>query len=214
MSKKEIIFLLLVFITYLQSFSQSNVSLNLTAIGFHLFDKPNINIYENKLDSNGNFNTEPGLILSFELYTRENYSSIQLTQGIYSDAAAQEAGFTFVGFRRRFYHKYKNQWSIAIGPVVAYRRDWTQILGYIPEKGYTKNGRFEYRLWGFAELEYNYLLNKRSDLCFSIIYGYSTPDAFTFTLGYKFWINPNIKRTKDCNCGGSFKKKKFGDWFK
>jgi hypothetical protein len=214
MSKKVIIFIIFIFSILSDSYCQSNVSLNLTGIGVHVSNNPNSRIYENKLDSNGIFNFEPGAFLSFEIYYRENYSSVKITQGFYSDAAAQPAGMTYVGLRRRFFHKGRNQWAFSLGPVLTYRKSWSLISGYIPQTGYAKDGKMEFKLWGVFNIDYNYYLTARSDLSLSFVYGYSANDSYTITAGYRYWFNIYIKHPKKCNCGENYKRKKIKHWFK
>lgn len=216
MIKNATLLFLLFISSYIYCYSQSNVSLNLGILGFHFFDKPNASIYENKLDSNGNFVAEPHITIAYEVYIRENYLAFEFAQGLYFDATAQPAGYTFAGIRRGFYHKGKKHLSLILGPVLSYRGSWDNVLGYVPQSsGYTKNGNTEVRIWGLAKLDYTYLISYKSDLSVALIYGYSTSDTFTFTVGYKRWINTLIRHPKPCDCGGLYKKKKkFKYWFK
>jgi len=181
---------------------QSALNLHLTGIGLHLGNKPNYLIYENRLDESGNFVVEPLVILSYQRFLKATRNSLQISQGLYSDAAAQMAGFTFFSFKKKIVHSFKNVISIAIGPNLSYRKDWHTINDYIEDKSFTVDGQWEYKWLLAAEINYYYYLGKRSDFALSLHYGYEQRTVFC-TIGYRFWINPLVHQKK-CDCEKSW----------
>lgn len=187
-------------------YSQSTISLEAHTIGGHFFENPNLHYYENNLDSLGNFCTEPGLMLSYEFYIKDNWLSLQLSTSIFADAAGLTAGFSKFSLRYMFFHKYRNQLYIDIAPAITYRRSW-QVLGplYKPETTYQHNGKIEYRAAFIGKLEYDIFLGNKNDFNMSILYGNSYK-TFSLMIGFRHWLNTNVRFTKDCNCN-HFKKK-------
>lgn len=181
---------------------QSAINFHVTGIGLHLGNKPNYKIYENRLDELGNLVAEPFAALTYQRFIKATKTSLQISQGIYSDAAAQMAGFTFFSLKKKILHSYKNVLSIAIGPNLSYRKDWHTINGYIEDKSFIVNGQWETKWLFAAEINYYYYLGKRSDFSVSLHYGYEKKTIF-LTLGYRFWINPLVHE-KDCDCNRSW----------
>jgi hypothetical protein len=83
MQKKH--FILVIFILIVGSFqivkSQSTVSIDFLTLGVHPFEKPNLKLFENALDANGNVCTKPGIAISYEAFISENRVSFQFTTG-------------------------------------------------------------------------------------------------------------------------------------
>lgn len=193
-------------------YSQSTVFLRFSGVGYHPFEKPNLSLYENKIDANGNFNAEPEIILGIEKYLRGNFLSFQITQGMYSDVLAKQAGFTNFALRRQFYHKYKNHFYIALGATIAYRKNWNDIPGYTDNNEFNVNGKWQNKWLFSSSIIYDYYLSKRFDLCFAVMYGYEY-QAITPTIGTRFWINPDVK-VDECDCTKRFSQGRFRKWFK
>lgn len=203
--KQKLIIVLFFFYCGL-SYSQSAISLEAHTIGGHFFGNPNLHYYENNLDSLGYFCTEPGLMLSYEFYVKDNWLSLQLSTSIFADAAGLTAGFTKFSLRYMFFHKYRNQLYIDVAPAFSYRRSW-DVLGplYVPEVKYNRNGKIEYRPTMMAKLEYDIFIGNNNDINMSVLYGNSYK-TFSFMIGFRHWLNTNVRFTKDCNCN-HFKKK-------
>ncbi len=207
MNKNLTIFILLflwVNVGFLKA--QSAFSIEALTIGIHPFGNPNLGVYENNIDSMGIFNAEPGLMVSYEFFIDENWLSLQLSQSIFADAAGLTAGFTSLSLRYMFFHKYRNQLYIGLAPAMTYRRSW-KSLGphYIPETDYKVDGKMEYRPSVMAKVEYDIFLGNKNDINMSILFGHSY-NEFAFLVGYRHWINANVRVTKDCNCN-HFKQK-------
>jgi hypothetical protein len=207
MNKNLTIFFCLFFLWNVRFLNaQSTFSIEALTVGIHPFGNPNVGVYENNLDSMGIFNTEPGLMLSYEFFIKDNWLSLQLSQSVFADAAGLTAGFTEFSMRFLFFHKYRNQLYIELGPALTYRRSW-DVLGprYTPETTYKKDGKMEYRPSAIAKLEYDVFIGNNNDINISILYGHSYK-TFSFLIGYRHWISTNVRFTKDCNCN-HFKQK-------
>jgi len=172
----SIFILLILFCTKI--FSQSAMNIEFFALGYHPFKNPNYEIYENSLSSDGTWVVEPGLILSYQKFIRLTHTSLQINQGIFSDAAAQFAGYTGLALKRKFFHKYKHSFSFAIGAAYLYRSNWHNISRYVPEYDFTesRNNKFESKFSYTYELKYYFYVGKidglsRSDLSLAVLYG-------------------------------------------
>lgn len=201
----RLFFLILVALSYI-SRSQSTISFEAHTIGGHFFGNPNLHYYENNLDSLGHFCTEPGLMISYEFYIKDNWLSLQLSTSIFADAAGLTAGFSKFSLRYMFFHKYRNQLYIDVAPALTYRRSW-DVLGplYKPEITYRQDGKIEYRFAFISKLEYDIFIGNKNDINMSIMYGNSYK-TFSFMIGIRHWLNTNVRFTNDCNCN-HFKKK-------
>jgi len=213
---KQILVLIIGTLGSIFSYSQSTVSLELMTFGVHPFEKPNLKLYENAIDANGNVCTEPGLNLSYEFFVSENRVSFQFTQSIFADAAGQMAGITEFSFRRLFFHKWRSSMYLEIGAALTYRNSWSKLshgnIVYIPETKYYKNGNWEVLPSVIGKYEYDFYIGNKSDIIFGILYGHSYK-TFTATLGYRYWLSTKVKHSKGCDCKNKYKKK-FKDLFK
>jgi hypothetical protein len=207
-----IVFAIILCSTY--SFSQSSLSINLSGVGYHPFDIPNYKIFENSIGTSGVWVVEPCAILEYQKFIRLTHTSIQVSQGIYSDAAARFAGFTGFYLKRKFYHKYKHSFSLALGGAYLYRRSWSEISQYTPESDFNAGEKFETRFSFSAELNYYLYITNRSDFAISVLYGHQH-ETFTFMLGYRFWLNPNVNLRECDSCGDKkFNRKPIRSWIK
>jgi len=171
-------------------------------------------MFENKLTNDASIIVEPGYQLSFEKYIYLTVLSLEIRQGIHSDAAAKMSGHVALGLRWKFFHVGRSSFSISAAPVYAYRENWKSIPQYIDNDGYIDNERFQYRFLFGSELEYNIFVGKRSDISFSLMYN-NSKSSLTFGLGYRFWINPyvNLKEDKCTSCGKRWNNGRFRKWW-
>lgn len=203
---KQTLLIIFLFLFFFKSHSQSTISLEVHTIGMHFFGNPNLRYYENNLDSLGYFCTEPGLMLSYEFYVKDNWLSIQLSTSIFADAAGLTAGFSKISLRYMFFHKYRNQLYIDVAPTLSYRRSWSELGSHVVyETQYYRNGKIEYRPTVAAKIEYDIFIGNKNDINMSFMYGHYYK-TFTFMLGYRHWLNTNVRFSNDCNCN-HFKKK-------
>ena len=190
-TKFYLVSILLVFIS-ISVFSQSSIAVKFGALGIHPFDKPYYLDYENNLTGDGTFNVEPLAILSYEAFFLEDYWSLDFTQGFVSDAGARSAGFTSVFVKRRVYRKWRNFIYASVGTTLSYRQTWNDYA-------YKGNDYWQMKPMLSAMIEYDFLLGDRSDLSVAAIYGHYN-ETFTFTIGYRFWINTIIRNPRNCEC--------------
>ncbi|GAB4289451.1 MAG: hypothetical protein Kow0068_15030 [Marinilabiliales bacterium] len=213
-SNNSIFLLLFLCFIYTLSNSQSCISINFTGFGYHPFDIPNHNIFENSISKNDRLVVEPGFFLSYQKFIILTHTSLQLSSGIYSDAVANFSSFNALYLKRKFYHKYKSSFTLALGCAYILRKKWSEVSGYVPESNFRIGEKFETRFNFTGELTYYYYLSKKSDIDIGIIYGHQY-NTFTFFIGYRYWINPNV-RFRDCNtCGDKkFNRGRLKTWIK
>jgi len=213
---KKIFFFIIAAAYSLYNYGQSTVSAEIMTIGVHAFEKPNLQLFENTLDAQGNFSTEPGLSLSYESFISENRASLQFTQAFFADAAGQLAGFTEISFRRLIFHKWRSSVYLGVGPALTYRNSWAKLsygsIVYKPETKYYNDGKWEIKPYAIAKLEYDVYIGNNSDLMLGVMYGHSYK-TFTATLGYRYWISTKVLHSKNCHCKDKYKAKP-KDWFK
>ncbi|HNQ68952.1 MAG TPA: hypothetical protein PKN32_11270 [Bacteroidales bacterium] len=179
------------------SFAQSTLQLKFTPIGIHPFNEKNSHLFENRIDANGIFVTEPCFIFSFEKFLRSDTFAWRGMFGFLSDAASKPALFLHLGVKQRLIQVWRNSLSIGIGGNLYGRESWSTIPHYETDLSWAANGKWEYKVGFMAEIEYALFLNDKNDLTLSILYGHQ-PNTFTFTLGYKYWISSIIKHPKKC----------------
>ncbi len=210
--KKTILYTILLISTTV--YSQSSIGLKITGPGFHSEWKQNPAMFENKITKNGSVIMEPGYELNFQKFVYLTNISIEVRQGIHSDAAAKMAGHLSVGLRWKFFHLKRSSISISLAPVYAYRENWNEIHQYVDDGIYINNEEKQYKFLLGSSLEYNILVGKKSDINFAIIYNNSY-QTLTVGLGYRFWINPYAKISGDkCNsCGKRWEQGKLRKWW-
>lgn len=187
----------LLFVGFNQTSAQSTLQLKFAPIGVHPFTETNSHLFENRIDANGMFIVEPCFILSFENYIRSDTFSWRGMLGVLSDAASKPGIFLHLGFKQRLIQIYTNSISIGFGGALYGHDSWTTIPGYISNDGWSANGDWDYKVGLMAELEYALFLNDNNDITLSVMYGHQ-PNAFTFSIGYKYWLSSVIKHPKKC----------------
>ncbi len=169
-------------------------------LGFHPGSNPNVALYENKLSQNGSMVAEPSLWLGFEIFLREDHTSIELYQGFLSDAAARSAGFTFIGFKRRIFMLKKSDFYAEIGTTFSFRQNWAELSGYISQNNYSGSGKWQNKwIYVGGGLSWYYYLTKKHDISLTAFYGHYD-NTITFMVGYRYWFSTIFKHPKPCNC--------------
>lgn len=201
--KKLVLYIILYSVVQLYSHSISGqvvANLKLGYLGIHPGENLNADLYENALVPAGTIVVEPSVWIGLEYFMREDYLSFQVYQGFLSDAAARSAGFTFVGFKRRFWRVYRSSFYIEFGTSFSFRQNWNTLAGYIPEKNYDGSGKWQTKWIYFSGgIDYYFYLTKKHDLSLSAFYGHYDK-TFTFTLGYRYWFSTVFKHPKPCKC--------------
>jgi hypothetical protein len=213
--KNEVNTLLIICSTYI-AFGQSSIGLKLSPVGFHPFG---INqdplMFENKVTSNGSLIVEPGYQFNFQKFIHLTVLSLEIRQGIHSDAAAKRAGHIGLGLRWKFFHMGKHSVSISASPIYAYRENWKKISQYVENDGYIDNGKYQYKFLVGSELVYNFYLGKRSDINLALTYNNSR-NTLAVSIGYRHWINPYVNiKDRNCNsCAKRWSKGRMRKWWR
>lgn len=178
-------------------YTQSTLQIKFSPLGIHPFTETNSHLFENKIDANGLFVTEPCFILSYESFLRADTFAFRAMFGFLNDAVAKPGIFLHVGVKQRLLQVWRNSISIGLGGNLYGRDSWTTIPNYETDASWKANGDWEYKVGIMAELEYALFINDKNDITLSAIYGHQ-PSTFTFTIGYKHWFSSIIKHPKKC----------------
>ena len=185
-------------------YSQNSYSAKIFGVGFHPFSEVNSQILTKKIDNNGQFAFEPGVILASEFFLNSDMVSLKPMQSVYFDRMGKIAGFTHLGIRAYVYKKKRHSLVLGIGTSLFYRQDWSNIENYIDEDIYGTKYDFQYKLFMLSgEIEYNYYLSGLS--YFTVSLNQIDLQAFTFSVGIKQLFKYKKKkhkrrRKKACDC--------------
>ncbi|MBN1251882.1 MAG: hypothetical protein JXR51_10580 [Bacteroidales bacterium] len=195
----NILLVLLIFECNLSS--QTNISVKFLSLTYE-FDALNSVFYNRKLNEKGSFCLESGLIFSFEAYSNEN-TAIKFSQSLFYDKLSQLSANTQIMIKFKLIKHFKNSLYVGIGPNFQLRKARNSINGYIDEAYYENLNDLQYKIsWLSAEIEYNYYLNKKTDLSISI--NHIQPKSIGLAVGLKYWINKVPKKKRGCiSCPGS-----------
>ena len=176
---------------------QTTLQLKISPLGFHFFNEPNKNLYENKIDANATFVLEPCVILGVETYLVSDILCFRANFGGLSDAISKPGLFLQAGLKVRMFQIYRNSLSFGAGLMGYGHECWSTVPNYQEVRGWKQNGKWEYSVGFLADLEYAIFLNDKSDLMFNITYGYQKK-TFNFTIGYRYWLSSIIKHPIKC----------------
>ncbi|MBT3207062.1 MAG: hypothetical protein HN704_14860 [Bacteroidetes bacterium] len=200
MLKKYLI--LLFFFTAIGLFGQSNFGAKLLNISFNPIQSKSNN-YINTLDKNGNFLFEPGLLLSYEYFVNDFLVSLRFQQGIFYDANSRIEGISQISLRARILQIWKHSLNIGIEPTIFYRQSWVGLKNYDLNDGFSNSTDLQYKLQILnADIEYNFYLNRKTDLSISL--NYVEPARIFIATGMRYWISKKLKKRKPCNSCPTF----------
>lgn len=193
------ILILIIGVSFLTE-AQTNVSLKLSTLSYQ-FTETQPDLLKLNLTSNGKLAIEPGLIFSFEAYASSN-TALKISQAVIIDKATHLAGATQIMIKFRVAKSFKHALYMAIGPAFHYRKTWADMNGYIDEPVYTTSGDWQHKFsWLSGEIEYNYYLNKMTDLSISL--NHIQAESIGLAVGLKFWINKKPRKKRGCiSCPG------------
>lgn len=184
--------------------AQSNFGFKIFPISINPTDTRNSALYQNKLDADGMFILEAGIMASHQVFLGNTHTSIEIIAAVHHDCTEKIAGFINFGIHRKLVQYYKHSFTIGIGPTIFLRQDWSAIDGYIQDSDYTLKGQTQYKIsWLSGELEYNYYLAKNADLAVSV--NHIHPESITVAVGLVVWISRKGK--KHCNTCPSFNRR-------
>ena len=199
--KLKIIISLLIIIICSSAFAQSNISFKLSTFALQAELDENAPMYKLNLSKNGKWLVEPGLIISTEVFPSFRIASVKLIQGLYLDRMAKIGGFTHLGLNRRILKSWKHSLNFGLGLAICYRKSWREIDNYQEDKRYIKaENEWQYAYqWLSFEIEYDYILNKKSDLSISL--NTIHLNTFSVAVGWRYWMSKKRRKRKgSCNC--------------
>ncbi len=183
MKRFSAILLLINALTFQNVCSQVVFGIKFIGITAHVKKSPHPHLYKYKLDKNGVFVPNSGVMFSVEFNVYRDKLAIEITQGVFYDCAVQPAGFTHLGFRANVQHN-ENVFCFGNGPTLFYRHDWKNLPGYVDEGLFKRFSKWQYRFFWYAgEIEYNVKMSDQNFMSLSLIPGY--PEFFTLTAGYR-----------------------------
>lgn len=174
--------------------AQSNLSVEFLSGGFksEVIETPGSSSYQIQFD----YVFEPGILLSYQLYSDAARYSIKFFQGMYQNSAASTSGFTSVMLKYEIYQYYKHNWNIGIGPTLHYS---PVSAGIIDQPLFQLNDTKFKAAWLTAEFEYNIYVARKLD--FSLSISNVASKSIGVVGGFRYWISKTSK--KSCNCPGS-----------
>lgn len=130
-----------------------------------------------------------GAMVSYEQFFKPHKFSFKGIQAVYTDCAAQLAGFTHLGIRAVVFQTRRHSLNGGIGPTFIYRRNWHRLPGY-KNSGYFEgkpDATWQYKFIPYAgEFEYNYMLTQNTDFSITFVPGY--PDLMSLSFGLRIWL--------------------------
>lgn len=194
----KLLLLAILLIVHSTIFSQTTIQGKFGFIGIHPFESPNKHLYDNTIDANKNFTVEPMLMVPIETFIRGDHFSWRIAPGFLTDAVGNPAMFIHLGLKHRIIQIYRNSVTLAVGGNLYGRERWDIFSDAHPYSGWSANGDWEFKLGIMAEIEYAFYINDNNDITLSGIYGHQE-DAFTFTIGYRYWFSNIIKNPPRCS---------------
>ncbi|MDX5347006.1 MAG: hypothetical protein LPJ89_04135 [Hymenobacteraceae bacterium] len=163
------------------------VTVKFIGLSIHPKKSPYPEIFKNRLDKNGYFVVDYGLLAGYERFFYKDIFSVRVQQGFYADCAAQFAGFSHIGWRGRILKIGNHSLNGGIGPTLVYRKDWNRLEGYTDDGYFKRHASWQYKfLWYGGEFEYNYLVKDKGE--FSVMFVPGFPEVVTLGVGWRQWF--------------------------
>ncbi len=177
-------------------YAQTAASIKIIPFGINSSSDPNSAIFTRKITSGGFITFEPGIQFSLEFFGNNN-TSIKFIQEYNKDQMNHNAGFSQVLVKYQVLKTNKNTILLGIGPILHYRKSWTDIADYQDEGIYKTYGLSQFKVsWFSGEIEFNHYLNKKTD--FSISINHLHPKSIGIFFGYKYWISRKSYHCTTC----------------
>ncbi len=194
-------FIFLIFLASQNTFAQNSFSIKANTVTYQFTDtQPElVNL---KLSSDGKMATEPGVILAYETYATNN-AALKLSQALILDKASHLAGATSIMIKLKLVKSFKHSVYVALGPTFHFRKNWADMDGYIDEPVYNSTEEWQHKFsWLSGEIEYNFYLNRMTDLCISL--NHIQAESIGLAVGLKYWINKKPRKKRGCISCPSF----------
>ncbi len=177
-------------------YGQNLMSARFITLSSHPFADENLDLHKNTIDSKGYFSFEPGIILSLDLgIAKRTWAGV--SGSLVNDRFSRLAGNVEIYLKYRIYKYWKHFFYVGFGPTVHFNSNRDSIGGYVNEEQFKGEGNFKYRFsWLSGFIEYNYFLNKKTQLSFAI--NHLHPGSFALSLGVRFQLPAG--NGKGCDC--------------
>ena len=198
MKKRNILFVFL--LLNLALYSQSCFTVRYFGLTVHPFGDKQSQLEPNKIDHKAYFVLNFGGFIGYEKFVWEDFLSIKVMQGVFTDCSGGIAGFSHLGIRGLIFERKKHRILFGIGPTMFYRQDWNRFkdyddLGFFYRRNIPQVGNVQYKMfWYGIEFEYDYHLNNKIDFNFGFTPG--APMALTFSFGIKYWVSKKFKKNE------------------
>ena len=201
--KNKIVKLILSFVftcSGLFTIAQTNFSLMLNTLTYQ-FTETQPDLLKLKLSGSGQLAAEPGIIFAYEAYASSN-TALKLSQALIFDKASHLAGASSIMIKFRVAKSFKHSFYMALGPTFHYRKTWADLEGYTDEPIYNTASDWQHKFsWLSGEIEYNYYLNRVTDLSISL--NHIQAESIGIAFGFKYWINKKPRKKRGCvSCPG------------
>lgn len=179
------------------SSAQKNINLEFVGLTIHPAGDPTAHLQPNKLDDRARFVVNYGAVFTYEHFILGDVLAVKGLQSILADCSAGWASISHIAIKGMVIRQPKHRLGISLGPAFMMRESWNRFdsyesSGFLHEANSNLLGEIQYRLFPIAaEIEYDYQIHPKGDLTFSIVPG--VPMAFTFGLGFKYWIDKDFK---------------------
>jgi len=180
--------------------AQNSVSLKLNRLTYQITEtQPDL--LKLKLSSDGQLAVEPGILFSYETYATSN-TALKLSQALLLDKASHLAGATSIMIKFKVAKSFKHSLYMALGPTFHFRNSWVDMESYLDEPVYNSTETWQHKFsWLSAEIEYNYYINKKTDLSISL--NHIQAESVGVAIGFKYWINKKPRKKRGCiSCPG------------
>lgn len=166
---------------------QSNFCLRYFGITMHPEGNPQWHLMPTRLDDEGKYVMNYGLVAGYEKFTKRDWLSWKVTQGLYTDSGFLPAGHTHIGFRViAFPHKRFN-FRIGFGPSMVYRKSWYSKEDYVDTHIFKHWKGLQYKfVWYGGELEFDYRIGEKWDISANFLPG--MPLFVSINLGVRYWL--------------------------
>ncbi len=194
------IFAIVIFISGLNSsYSQTSFSVKLTTLSFNTNENTGFPKSGLQFDKKGKFAFEPGVAVSWESVFWDLPLSIRVTQIIGLEKNIKIAGATQLKLHWNVFSRWKSAINVSAGPGLYYREKFNPSSETETPDYNDINGNFELSDYYIsAGIEYNYKINKSSDISISLNHYLQNNGHLMF--GFKRWIDRKKRPRRSYRC--------------
>lgn len=175
---------LVLFLLAIDLYAHVSYEVKLVILTGHLQKTANAKLYRLRLDKEGRFVINLGLLCGLEYYLYRDKVALKFAQALLLDCGLQPAGFTHLGLRLHVRDE-TSDFVIGNGPTWFYRRDWQRLPNYVDEGLFQRWNGLQYRFFWYAgEVGYSWQLADRRGVSLTLIPG--PPLFFTIAPGWRF----------------------------